>query len=260
MATGLGRWCASTATALVDLALPARCAGCDRPAAGSICAGCAAALDGLAPVPVAPVPAPAGLPPCVALGAYEGVLRGLLLAYKDDGRHRLAGPLGGHLARCVAAAVLRAGRPAGTPVVLVPVPSTAAAVRARHGDHMARLARRAARELRRRSWPAAVARPLAARAKPDSSHLDAAGRARAARDAFRVRGHRAARVGLAAAAGAVLIVVDDVLTTGATMAAVALRMSASGLPVGGAATLTATRRRHVPWTAGPAAFVPVRFG
>jgi predicted amidophosphoribosyltransferase len=253
---GLRSWCASTAGALVDLVLPARCAGCDRPGTGPICAGCVAALSALAPAPVAPVPAPPGLPPCVALGPYEGVLRGLLLAYKDDGRHRLAGPLGAHLARCVASAVLRAGHPAGTPVVLVPVPSTAAAARARHGDHMGRLARRAAQALHGRAWPAAVARPLAARPKPDSSHLDAAGRARAARDAFRIRPRQARRLGLAAATGAVVIAVDDVLTTGATMAAVAHRMAGSGLPVGGAATLTATRRRHIPRPDAPRGFRP----
>jgi len=244
--SGLREWCASTAGVLVDLVLPTRCAGCDRSGAGPVCAGCAGALDGLVPVPVAPDPAPAGLPPCVALGPYEGALRGVLLAYKDDGRHRLAGPLGDHLARCVASAVLRAGFPAGTPVILVPVPSTAAAARVRHGDHMDRLARRAARALHRRSWPAAVGRPLAARPKPDSSRLDAAGRARAARDGFRVRPGQARRVGAAASAGAVLIAVDDVLTTGSTMAAVAHRMAGSGLRVAGAATLSATRRRYTP--------------
>lgn len=254
--TAVLRWCVSTGAALADLVLPARCAGCDRPGSGPLCAGCAGTLDGLVPAAVAPVPAPEGLPPCVALGPYDGALRGLLLAYKDDGRHRLAGPLGDHLARCVAAAVLGAGHPVGTPVVLVPVPSTAAAARARHGDHMGRLARRAARALHRRSWPAAVARPLAARPKPDSSHLDAAGRARAARDAFRIRPRPARRVGRATAAGALLIAVDDVLTTGSTMAAVAHRMAESGLPVSAAATLTATRRRYPPRQPVPWGFRP----
>jgi predicted amidophosphoribosyltransferase len=251
-----GRY-ASTFATLVDLVLPVRCAGCERAGAGPICPACSAALTGLRPAPVAPDPAPPGLPPCVALGPYEGALRGLLLAYKDDGRHRLAAPLGDHLARCVAAAVLRAGHPAGTPVILVPVPSTGAAARARHGDHMRRLARRAVRALLRRSWPAAVARPLAARPKPDSSHLDAAGRAAAARDAFRIRSEPARRVARAAAAGAVVIAVDDVLTTGATMAAVAHRMAGSGLPVAGAATLTATRRRYPTRRVAIQGFYPV---
>ena len=65
-------------------------------------------------------------------------------------------------------------------MVLVPVPATAAAVRARHGDHMHRLARRAAADLRRDGYDAAVATPLRALPRADSAELDrrAAGRGR----------------------------------------------------------------------------------
>src|SRR5437667_3977387 len=128
---------------LADLVLPGTCAGCGASAPGSLCPSCTGILDGLRPHPVRPTPAPPGLPACVALGGYDGVLREVLLAYKERGRHVLARPLGDWLAGTVAYGVRQAGYPDGTPVLLVPVPDTAAAARHRYGDHMCRLARRA---------------------------------------------------------------------------------------------------------------------
>jgi len=87
---------------LTDLVLPGTCAGCGRSAPGSLCPECVAVLDGLRPHPVRPTPAPSGLPACVALGAYDGALREVLLAYKERGRHVLARPLGDWLATVVA--------------------------------------------------------------------------------------------------------------------------------------------------------------
>jgi predicted amidophosphoribosyltransferase len=144
----------------------------------------------------------------------------------------------------VAATVVGAGRPAGTPVVVVPVPTTAAAVRARHGDHMWGLAKRAVAQLNRGGWPAAIGRPLAARPRPDSSHLSAADRSAVARNAFRLRAGPAGAVRRAANAGAFLVAVDDVLTTGATLAALAGCLAEQGIRVDAAVTLAATRRRY----------------
>ena len=53
----------------------------------------------------------AGMPPCVAAGPYGGALRGVLLAYKERGRHRLARPLGALLAGAVAELAPRPARP-----------------------------------------------------------------------------------------------------------------------------------------------------
>jgi predicted amidophosphoribosyltransferase len=49
----------------------------------------------------------------------------------------------------------------------------------------------------------------------------------------------------AVAAGARLVVVDDVLTTGATLAAVAQRLRSAGVDAPVAAVLAATQRRVV---------------
>jgi predicted amidophosphoribosyltransferase len=238
-------WLAGAWRELADLVLPVACAGCGAAGAAAaygVCARCVATLERLVPAPARPTPAPAGLPPTTSLGGYDGVLREVLLAYKERGRHGLATPLGGLLAEAVAAAVLTAGRRPATPVVLIPVPSTARAARGRYGDHLARLATGVAGRLRRAGWPVAVRRPLLAAPRPDSAALDSAARARSAAGAFRVRPRRVARLG-ESARDATVVVLDDVITTGATLAAVAGTLSRAGVPVAAAAVLAATRRR-----------------
>ncbi|WP_433393989.1 ComF family protein [Micromonospora sp. KLBMP9576] len=219
--------------------LPVDCAGCRERRPGlrhGVCPECVAALGGLRPRAVRPTPAPPGLPPCVALGPYAGPLREALLAYKDHGRHGLARPLGALLAEVVAAAV------GGVrPVTLVPVPDTAAAARARYGDHLGRLTRHCADRLRRAGWQVRVRRPLRALPRPDSVTLDSAGRAAAAESAFRIRPRLAGPPDPATA----VVVLDDILTTGATLSAVGRALTVGGLPPAVAAVLAATEKRHV---------------
>jgi predicted amidophosphoribosyltransferase len=238
---------------LADLVLPNPCAGCGAervPMAYGVCADCVALLEALRPFRTAPSPPPPGLPPCVAVGGYEGALRGALLAYKEKGRHRLAKPLGTLLATAVAGLVPRRG-----PVVLIPVPSTPAAARERNGDHMVRLAAHAVRRLREAGWDADLTRPLEALPRPDSASLTAVERAAAAESSLRIRTarlgfprHRAPRAGT-------LVVVDDIVTTGATLAAVTGRLKEAKLQVAGAAVLAATRLRRSSG-GGPAGLPP----
>lgn len=238
-------------TDLVELVLPRTCGGCGVPGRGSVCPLCTEALGAATPGPAVPSPAPAGFPRTTALGPYDGVLRELLLAYKERGRHDLARPLGSLLG-AVVSTVVHSG-----PLVLVPVPSTARAARARYGDHLARLTVYAARTLRRGGWRVAVGRPLQAVPRPDSTALDRAGRARAAEQAFRVRPAGLRRAGGAwnRAGGARVVLLDDIVTTGATLAAVSAVLSAAGLVPYGAAVLAATQLRAAP---PPYAAPPVR--
>jgi predicted amidophosphoribosyltransferase len=215
---------------LLDLVLPATCAGCDEPATGPLCEPCRAALAAVHPGRTRPVPEPPGLPPVFALAAYAGSLRRMLIQYKERNRHELTPVLGGLLARVVSAAA------PGGPVTLVPVPATAAAARRRFGDHIDRLAHDAAGVLRRRGIDARVAGLLRAVPKrEDSVELSAADRALAARHAFALRQRRPAVRGA-------VVLVDDIITTGSTLAASTARLAAAGVRVDRVAVLAATQR------------------
>ncbi|MFI6064707.1 ComF family protein [Micromonospora sp. NPDC051227] len=228
---------------LADLVLPADCAGCRERRPGlrhGVCPACVGALGALRPRAVRPTPAPPGLPSCVALGPYAGPLREALLAYKEHGRHGLARPLGALLADVVAAAV-----GGDRPVALVPVPDTAAAARSRYGDHLDRLARHCAARLNRSGWAVRVHRPLRASPRPDSVTLDSAGRAAAAEAAFQPRSTGPVR-GRAGGATPVVVLLDDIVTTGVTLAAASRVLTATGWAPSVAAVLAATEKRHQP--------------
>jgi predicted amidophosphoribosyltransferase len=228
---------------MADLVLPGCCAGCGaqrvRLSAG-VCAPCVRVLEAMRPYAAAPEPRPAGLPPCVAVGAYGGALRGVLLAYKEKGRHRLARPLGALLAGAVA----QVAGDVGVPLLVVPVPSTSRAARQRHGDHLARLAGHAVRRLRVAGWPATVVRPLKALPRPDSAGLDTPGRLAAAESSLRIRPAGMRHLHRGVMMGGMLIVVDDIITTGATLATVTHRLAEADLQVSGVAVLAATRLRR----------------
>ena len=212
--------------ALLDLVLPRTCAGCLLPGR-ALCAACAGGLAGR-PRLTRPQPCPAGLPPLAAAARYDGAVRAVLLAHKEHGRTGLAGPLGAALGGAVA--LLRP--PVGA--LLVPVPSSPSAVRARGHDHARRLAQAAARRTGLR------AAPLLAHGR---SVADQAGLSTAAR-AANLAGALVARRALTSEV--VLVVVDDVVTTGATLVEAARALAAAGATVHGAAVVAATVRRAAP--------------
>jgi predicted amidophosphoribosyltransferase len=237
---------AELAGGLADLVLPGACAGCGAervPLRFGTCGTCVTALEALTPYPTVPSPPPRHMPPCTAVGPYAGPLRGALLAYKERGRHRLARPLGALLAAAVAEA---AGDRSG-PLLVIPVPSTARASRERHGDHMARLATHAVRRLRKAGWHADIAQPLRVSPRPDSALLDASDRAAAAENSLRIRHTRIRVLRRDPTMERTLVVVDDIVTTGATLAAVTARLREANMQVAGTAVLAATRLRK----AGP---------
>ncbi|WTJ79473.1 ComF family protein [Kitasatospora sp. NBC_01539] len=231
-------------TGLLDLILPARCAGC-LTGRRQLCRACRDVLATTAPGPAGPAPAPAGLPPVHAAAPYAGPVRNLLIAHKERGVLRLAAPLGGALAAAVRSAVEAhspLGHAPGAPgrLLLVPVPSTRRAVRDRGHDPMLRLARAAARELRRRGTPARVAPVLRhARRVADQAGLSAAARHRNLHGALEVPVRRAhvLHAGLP-------VVVDDLVTTGASLAEAVRALQAAGRPPYAAATVAATARRR----------------
>ncbi|WP_232248461.1 ComF family protein [Streptacidiphilus rugosus] len=221
--------------AALDLLLPACCVGCGLGHA-QLCGPCRALLEGAEPHLARPLRPPPGLPEVYAALPYDGTVRQALLAHKERGALRLAPALGHALARAVRAAVpLDPGHAA--PLLLVPMPSTARATRARGHDPTTRLARAAARTLRGSHVPARVLPVLRhARAVADQAGLDAAARRRNLRGALRVdRPCRELRSGH-------VLVVDDLVTTGASLADAARALSEAGADVLAAAVVAAPTR------------------
>lgn len=221
--------------ALLDLVLPVQCAGCG--ARGVIaCRACLTHLAGPAR-PAWPRPSPPGLPPPFAVTSYDGPTRALLLAYKEEGVVGLRKPLG--LALGAALRLAMSGRP-GERTLVVPVPSTAAARRRRGADVVAELARVAAVRARRDGAHVSVVTALRhRRAVADSAGLSAIDRAANLAGAFTVRGGCAG-----ALAGRPVVVVDDLVTTGVTLAECAQALRAAGADVVAVAAVAATARRQ----------------
>ncbi|MBW8806750.1 MAG: ComF family protein [Catenulisporales bacterium] len=224
--------------ALLDLAAERDCGGCGRPqpSGAPLCASCAGLLAVSGPWrALASVP---GAPRTYAVARYEDPVRTMLIVYKERGRCDLRRALGRGLARAVAAAVDGAGARSSSPLALVPMPSRPRVVRERGEDTTARLARAAARTLREAGVPA--------RAVPALRHsravLDQAGLTREQRRANVAGALRARRGGLAAAACDVVLV-DDISTSGASLAEAARALRVAGVPVLGAATIAAARVR-----------------
>jgi predicted amidophosphoribosyltransferase len=175
----------------------------------------------------------------VAAGEYADTVKALILAAKERSALGLLPLLAERLAVSIRALDLVGGL--ATPLGLLPVPSTPAAVAERGLDFTTVLARLAAKRLRREGRGVTVSRALRQARRP----VDQAGLSRTARQqnlagAFTVApGFAKARV----AAGC-LVVVDDIITTGATLAEAARALRAAGVQPLGAATVAATRRRQ----------------
>lgn len=222
--------------AFSDLLLGGRCAGCGRPGR-VLCPDCTEGLP-RGGHPVRPDPAPPGLPPVLAAGEYADPLRRLVLAHKERQAFGLTAPLGRVLATVLEDLLGAAGL-----VALVPVPSAPAATRRRGHDPVLRMVRAAGRALAARHRTVTVARLLrVARPVADQAGLDA--EARAANLAGRLAVRAGAQAALARSGRPVLVLLcDDVVTTGATLAEAQRALRAVGVPAAAAATLAATRKR-----------------
>jgi len=214
------------ATAAADLLLGAACPGCGRPSR-ALCPGCAAAIT--------PRPAVARTRPLdvAASGEHAGVLRLAIVAWKEEGRTTLLRPL----AHLLAASVVEVVRDESGPIVLVPVPTTRRSRLARGADVVDQLAHQAAGLLRDTGIDVSVRQALrVTRRTSDQSGLGARARARNLAGAFQLRSAEHL-------SGDPIVVVDDIVTTGATIGEAVRALTTSGQRPRAAAVVAHRARR-----------------
>lgn len=185
---------------MLDLVLPLQCGGCGAPAI-RWCAACAAVFDVAADDPHVVTPRLDPGVPVFGLGRYAGPRRQAIVALKEHGRRDLVAPL----ARALALGIhrLTGWGVVAAPLVVVPAPTRRLAARRRGGDPVARIAAAAT--------AAAPGVSVVAALRTAGLVRDSVGLGTAARER-----NIAGRVRLTARPAADVLVVDDVVTTGAT--------------------------------------------
>jgi predicted amidophosphoribosyltransferase len=170
-------------------------------------------------------------------------MKRLVSAHKEHQVLTLTPVLAGRLAVAVEHLLSAGPRlPPAASVVLVPVPSSPAAVRARGLDATWAMARGAARRCRPSGVVGAERLLTLARRIQDQAGLGAAERRENLRESLRAAGR-----GLGP--GCVALIVDDVVTTGSSLTEARRALRAARIPVLGAATVAATVRSRAgsPW-------------
>jgi len=209
----------------LDLAFPATCSGCGREGA-PLCPACLPALDARLTLPGGtPIGLPADIPaPLLQLewcAPFAGPVRAALHDLKYAGERRLAEPLGAAVAR-------RWARAGSGPDIVVPVPVHAERERRRGYDQAALIGEVAARELGK-----PMARALE-RGRATVAQFELGREDRAANVAGAFRLSASDPIAARSVVGRWVLLVDDVVTTGSTLAA-----CGSALRRGGALAVSA---------------------
>ncbi len=200
---------------LLDLILPLECGGCGAPST-RWCPACAAELTARADEPRLVTPRLDPGVPVLSLGRYAAARRQAIVAMKEHGRADLVAPLAAALhtglSRLLGWGLLEA------PLILVPAPTRRMAARRRGGDPVTRVAQRATTDI-----PGITVRRalrLTGRTR-DSVGLSSADRQR----------NLAGRVRLTRPVPGPAVIVDDVVTTGATACESVRALQTAGVQV-----------------------------
>ncbi len=227
---------------LLDLVVPRCCAGCGVPGT-LLCQICERELIAGLVHPSGPVPPdamPFGPPSTWAQGAYSGVLAKVLRRYKDENRLDLtswcARYLRSSMAGCLMGDPLVAAAAGRGDLLITAVPSSARARRVRGRDPLWDVTVAATGgDLGRLSPPARLLRP--ARPTQDQVGLGAVDRARNLAGAMVVP--TGCRHWLC---GHVVVVIDDIVTTGSTLMEATRALLEAGASHIAAVTIAATPR------------------
>jgi predicted amidophosphoribosyltransferase len=212
----------SIADRAVEFALPVTCAGCYRPGT-TLCRDCRTALkvrlaagSGALGGCAAAVP---GLHQLEWCGPYDGMTRRVLDRFSSDGERRMSEPLGTAIASRWAIAGMGGE-------ALVPVPASPEHVREIGYDHTLQLARVAGRRLGLPVTEALLHGPAGVTTRSS----EPAGPRSPADRAFEV-------IAASRIAGRSVVLVDDVVVSGATLATCAAALLAAGARMVSAVTV-----------------------
>ena len=194
--------------ALFDVLAPPHCAGCGS-AGDELCTACADEIEGNSPVFVRGA---GSLATVSAAGRYRGALRAAILAFKYGNRRGLAAPLAAALAKRLVVAS----------EIIVPVPLHPSRTWARGYNQAELLARELASSLRAERPAVAVRALVRSIATQAQSKLCAGERERNVSNAF------SPGPDAFAIEGKSVLLVDDVITTGATLRACATVLRRAG--------------------------------
>ncbi|MDD4866952.1 MAG: ComF family protein [Mycobacterium sp.] len=212
---------------MLDLILPLECGGCGAPST-RWCDACALELSVAVGQPHVVSPRIDPQVPVFALGRYAGARRRAILAMKEHGRGDLVAPL----ARALAIGVHRllTWGMVETPLAIVPAPTRRGAARRRGGDPVERMARAAVAGHPDISIAPALRTKALTR---DSMGLGGAERERNIARRVRLRGQRLTQF------DAEVVLVDDIVTTGATARESVRVLRGAGIRVAAVLTVAA---------------------
>ena len=202
---------------IVDLLLPPACALCHvrMPDASTLfCDSCAGSMSSCPPPPCHGCDIPPSFESARAPFLYLGLVRQAVLAFKYQGRRRIGAWLAEAMGR-----LAQRNLPIDSIDAVAPVPMHWLKARLRGHSAAAQLARDVARHLGRPYHPDVLAR---ARWTSTQTRLTTRQRLRNVEGAFRARLPRGAHPRV--------LLIDDVLTTGATADACARALRAAGAP------------------------------